>query len=111
MSTKPDSIVVTLTDAATIATDASLGDVFTVTLGGSRILGAPTNPKAGMKRTWRIRQDGSGSHTLTYNSVFRFSTTVVSPTLSTAAGKTDYIGAIYNEEDSKWDVVAVDLGH
>lgn len=103
--------VVTLTDAATIATDASLGDVFTVTLGGNRTLGAPTNPTNGQKCIWRIRQDATGSRTLAYNAAFRFSTSVTSPTLSLTAAKTDYIGAIYNSTDSKWDVVAVDLGH
>jgi hypothetical protein len=35
---------VTLTDAATITVDASLGDVYRVTLGGNRTLGAPSNP-------------------------------------------------------------------
>ena len=34
---------VTLTDAATIATDANLSNTFTVTLGGNRTLGNPTN--------------------------------------------------------------------
>ena len=45
------SAAVTLTDAATIATDASLGNLFRVTLGGNRTLGNPTNPVDGQKVT------------------------------------------------------------
>ena len=103
--------VVTLTDAATIATDASLGNVFTVTLGGNRTLGAPTNPTNGQRITYVIRQDATGSRTLGYNAAFRFSTTRPSPTLTTTAAKTDYLEFIYNSTDSKWDVVNIDLGH
>jgi len=86
--------VVTLTDAATIATDASLGNIFTVTLGGNRTLGTPTNPTDGQKAIWIVSQDATGTRTLAYSNVFSFGTDVTSPTLSTAAGKNDYIGAI-----------------
>lgn len=103
--------VVTLTDAATIATDASLGNVFAVTLGGNRTLGAPTNPVDGQEIHYRIRQDATGSRTLAYNAAFRYSTTRPSPTLSTTAAKVDYISFRYNSTDSKWDVFNIDLGH
>jgi hypothetical protein len=102
--------VVALTDAATIATDASLGNTFTVTLGGNRTLGAPTNPVSGQKIIYRVTQDGTGSRTLSYNAVFRFSTDVPSPTLSTAAGATDYLGFQYNAAAAKWDCLAVVKG-
>ena len=36
--------VVNLTDATTIAVDASLGNDFRVTLGGNRTVGTPANP-------------------------------------------------------------------
>jgi hypothetical protein len=100
-----------LSDAATIATDASTGTIFTVTLGGNRTLGAPTNPSSGQKVVWKIRQDGTGGRTLSYNAVFRFGNDVVSPTLSTSPNAVDYIGAIYNSTDAKWDVVAVARGY
>lgn len=104
-------VVSTLTDGANIATDAALGNVFTVTLAGNRTLDNPTNGVNGQKIVWRIRQDGTGSRTLAYGTAFRFGTDVTSPTLTTAANKTDYIGAIYNSTDSKWDVVAVAKGY
>ena len=95
--------VIPLTDAATIAVDASLGNLFTVTLGGNRTLGAPTNPKLGQMIVFRITQDGTGGRTLAYNAIYRFSTDIPSPTLSTGIGKTDYLGFIYNLAANKWD--------
>lgn len=82
-----------LTDAATIATDCSLSNVFTVTLGGNRTLGAPTNILAGATYIWIITQDGTGSRTLAYNSVFKWQGGV-SPTLTTTAAAKDMISAV-----------------
>jgi len=101
---------VALTDAANIATDASLGNTFTVTLGGNRNLSAPTNPTNNQKIVYKITQDGTGNRTLTFDAVFRFGLDVLSPTLSTGAGKTDYIGFIYNSAATKWDCLAVSKG-
>jgi hypothetical protein len=102
--------VVALTDAATIATDASLGNHFTVTLAGNRTLGNPTNPVDGQMVLYVIRQDATGSRTLAFGADFRATTDVALPTLSTAAAKTDYIGFRYNGTDSKWDCLSVVKG-
>lgn len=101
---------VALTDAATIAVDAARGNTFRVTLGGNRAMGAPTNPLKNQKIIFKIYQDGTGSRTLTWNAIFRFSTDIPSPTLSTAAGALDYVGFIYNEADNKWDCIALVQG-
>lgn len=100
---------VALTDAATIATDASLGDIFTVTLGGNRTLGTPTNPQDWQKAIWIFTQDGTGSRTLTLSSGFEVGDLDV--TLSTAAGAIDYLAAVYNPNDTKWHVVAFQIGY
>lgn len=84
---------VALTDAATIATDASLGNVFTVTLGGNRTLGAPTNLADGATYIWRITQDGTGSRTLAFASVFKFPGGI-DPTLTTTAAAVDIISGV-----------------
>ena len=99
--------VVALTDAATITTNAALGNIFTVTLGGNRTLGAPTNPTDGQKITYRIRQDATGSRTLSFNAVFNFGADLAGLTLSTSANAFDYIGCQYNGVTSKWDVLAI----
>jgi len=101
---------IALTDAATISVDASKGNLFTVTLGGNRTLGAPTNPKKGQMIVFRITQDGTGSRTLAYNAIYRFSTDIPSPTLSTGGGDVDYLGFIYNDADSKWDCIGKVFG-
>jgi hypothetical protein len=83
-------VYVTLTDAATIATDLSLGNQFQVTLGGNRTLGAPTNVVAGQSGVIRVVQDGTGSRTLAYNSVFKFPGGTA-PTLTTTANAVDLL--------------------
>jgi hypothetical protein len=102
---------VTLTDASTIATDAGLGNYFRVTLGGSRTLGNPTNPKDGQRVVWEIKQDGSGSKTLAYDTKFHFGTDVTGATLTVTASKTDYLTAVYNLVRDQWDVVDFKKGY
>lgn len=94
-----------LTDAANIATDASLSNNFTVTLAGNRNLSAPTNPTDKQKVVWEFKQDATGNRTLTFDAIFNFG---VFPTLvlSGGANKKDYMGAIYDSVTSTWDVVA-----
>jgi hypothetical protein len=87
---------VTLTDAATIATDAELGNVFEVTLDGNRTLGLPTNLVSGFTYMWIIKQDAvTGSRTLAYNAIFKFPGGAA-PTLSTGVGDVDIITAVYD---------------
>jgi hypothetical protein len=81
---------VTLTDAATVAVDLATGINFTVTLGGNRTLGAPSNTKNGQTGVIEIIQDGTGSRTLAYNAVWKFSTGTA-PTLTTTATYKDYL--------------------
>lgn len=102
---------VVLTDAATIATDASQGSLFRVTLGGNRTLGAPTNPTDGQRAIWEFIQDGTGSRTITLNAVFALGTDLTAITLSTTAAKRDFMGAIYNSTAAKWFVIAFMKGY
>lgn len=102
--------VVALTDAATIAVDASLGTEFTVTLGGNRIMGNPTNLTGGQVIIFRVKQDGTGSRTLTWGNKYRFSTDVAQPVLTLTAGQFDYIAFRYNAADDKLDCMAVNKG-
>lgn len=104
--------VVALTDGATPALDASLGNVFTLAAAGDRTIAVPTNATAGQKIVIRHLASG-GARTLSLNSGaggFRFGTDITALT-QTASGKIDYIGCIYNSTDSKWDVVAVVKGY
>jgi hypothetical protein len=102
---------VTLTDAATVATDASLGDYFRVTLGGNRTLGNPTNMIDGQRVIWEIIQDATGTRTITLGSAFALGTDIAAVTLTTTASKRDFLGAVYNSAAAKWYVVAFVKGY
>jgi hypothetical protein len=77
----------TLTDGATINWNTALGQIATVTLGGNRTMAAPTNLKVGTY-ILNVIQDGTGSRTITWNSVFKW-TAGVAPPLTTAANSRD----------------------
>jgi len=79
-----------LTDASTIAVDMSVGNNFSVTLGGNRTLGNPTNLTAGQSGVIFITQDGTGSRTLAYSSYWDFPA-ATAPTLTTTANAVDVI--------------------
>jgi hypothetical protein len=102
---------VTLADAATLATDASLGNHFRVTLGGNRTLGNPTNTTDGQKIMWEFIQDGTGNRTITLGSAFALGSDISSVTLSTTAGQRDFLGAVYNASATKWYVIAFVKGY
>lgn len=102
---------VLLTDAANIATNAAYGNgLFTVTLTNNRTMDNPTQPLHGQRITYRIKQDGTGSRTLTWGTAFRFPGGTA-PTLTTTANKIDYIEFQYDGIDSKWDCIRVALNY
>lgn len=82
----------TLVDAATIATNCNLGNIHTVTLGGNRTLGAPTELQQSTY-TWIIKQDGAPPRTLAYNAVFKWPGGSA-PVLSVTANAVDIITGV-----------------
>jgi hypothetical protein len=54
-----------LTDAATIATDASLSRRFTVSIAVARAMGVPTNAVDGDLRVWEVKNTSGGAVNLT----------------------------------------------
>ena len=85
----------TLTDGATIDWNAQSAPVAKVTLGGNRTLNAPTNGVAGQFISLLVIQDGTGSRTLTWNTVYEF-TADTAPTLTTTANYGDLFTFRYN---------------
>lgn len=101
---------VTLSDAATVATDASLGTLFRVTLGGDRTLGNPTNMSDGCVYTWEVKQDATGGRGLSFASKWDFGdlpTFYPTPT----AGATDVITARYHSSADKLRVLGYAGGY
>jgi hypothetical protein len=100
--------IASLTDAATIATDASAGKHFRVTITANRTLGVPTNPADGMHRIWEITASGANRDlalsTGTAGS-FELTTGVTSP-ITITSGATHFLGAIYNASRGRWTILA-----
>jgi hypothetical protein len=67
--------------------------------------GAPTGtPTQGQKIMVRVKDNGT-DRTLAWNAIYRASSDLSLPTV-TVAGKTMYLGFIYNSTDSKWDLLS-----
>jgi len=82
-----------LTDAATIAVDWNNSNVQSVTLGGNRTF-TFSNPKSGSRYLLMLKQDGTGSRTVTWPSIIWQGG--VAPVLTTTANKTDLITIVYD---------------
>ncbi len=81
---------VSLTDAASIALDLASGNHFHVQLGGNRTLAAPTGATEGRVGHIYLYQDGTGTRTLSYNTVWKFAGGTA-PTLTTSINSTDML--------------------
>jgi len=89
--------IMTLTDATTITMNLAQTNNFTVTLGGNRTLANATNFNAGQSGFLVIRQDGTGSRTLSFGLGWRF-TSNAAPSLTTTASAVDLL--VYSSRDS-----------
>ena len=88
--------LVTLTDGASIATDASTGTTFMVTVTATaRVMAAPTNLVAGETYRWIIKQGGAGSYTVTFNAIWKW-TAGSAPAVNTATGTYAVITSTYD---------------
>lgn len=108
----PMSPPVGLTDGTTVATDASLGNLFRVTVAGDRTLAAPTSPADGQRAVWQVTASG-GSRTVTLATGaggFVLGTDISAIT-ATPTDTTDFIGAIYDGSADRWRVVAYAKGY
>lgn len=96
--------VVTATDDATAVIDCDVTDQYQLTAVANAteftVTGTPTN---GQKLIVRLKDAGAGK-ALTWTGFTAIGVTL--PT-TTVAGKTHYIGCIYNSAASTWDAVAV----
>lgn len=89
---------VALTDGATVAVDASMSNNYRLILGGNRTLANPTNLSDGMVLNFKIKQDGTGSRTLAYDTKYKFPGGST-PTLTTTASRVDLLCCVYDGTD------------
>ena len=101
-----DPRVSSAASTASLTPDISSYDQYCLTAQAAGLtVNAPTGtPVDGNKLTFRILDNG-GSQTISWNATY----TAIGVTLPTAttAGKTTYVGCIYNANNTRWDVVAV----
>jgi hypothetical protein len=93
------------TSSSTPTADADSHDQYNLTAQTvGMTFGSPTGtPTDGQKIMYRVYT--ASAQTVAFNAIFR-AMGVTLPT-TTVAGKTLYIGTIYNAADTKWDVIAV----
>lgn len=97
--------------SGTINTDASLGDIFDITLTASGTLANPTNPADGQSLRWRIFHDDDNL-VLNFDNEFNIPSSATSPLpISSTSGSMDLLGATYDSSRSKWDIVAFVPGY
>ena len=98
-----ETINVIASSTATTAIDVSLGNVVDMTLDNSPTL-TFTNPAptgTGGSFTLMLRQDGSGSRTVTWPGSVRWAA-ATAPTLTTTASRVDIITFVTMDEGTKW---------
>jgi hypothetical protein len=95
--------VVALTYTSTLSPNADTSDIATITLAGNPTINAPLGTVTdGQKIEMHLKQDATGSRTVTWASNYSFATGLPAPTLSTAANATDILGFRYSAASSKW---------
>jgi hypothetical protein len=103
--------IVALTDAATVATDASLGVHFRLaSMAADRTLGTPSNPTDGQRAIWEISPGATNRRiTLTQGSLDAFEPSVVAPAafLDIPANSVGVIAATYLLARRRWLVLAM----
>jgi hypothetical protein len=103
---------VAMADAAAVTPTSDTADINTLVstqVAGTLTVNAPSGtPTDGQKLVLRLKS--TNAQTYSFNATYAFSTTVTAPT-TLAAGKTDYLGLMWDATNTKWDVCAVDQGH
>ena len=99
-----------LTDGAVILADCTTGTHFTVTLGATGRTLTLVNPAAGQIVTVEVKQDATGSRTITtYNGTHPNAgvdtvawASATAPTLTTTAAAIDVLRFTYNPTAARW---------
>ncbi len=88
--------------AGTATPNCALSNVFEIAATQNFTLANPINPLSGQTMLIRIRQDATGSRTVTLGSKYRFAGGAA-PSFSAAANARDLLSAAYDVTDDRWD--------
>jgi hypothetical protein len=100
--------VTSITSNATWSPSADNDDIYIITAQGAAVttISNPSGtPTQGQKLMIRVKDDGTARALTWSGTQWRASTDLALPT-TTTAGKTMYLGFIWNATDSKWDLVS-----
>jgi hypothetical protein len=104
--------VVAVADANSITPNADTSDI--VTQANTQAIGTLTmNAPSGSAVNGQalvIRISSTAVQTFAWNAIYQGSTDLTLPTATSGAGKTDYLGFIYNSTTSKWQALAKNFG-
>jgi len=106
------SRVVTLSDSTSVTFNADTTDTATqnnTQSAGTLTINAPTGTSTnGQKILFRLKS--VNVQTFSWNGIFQGSTDLSLPTTSTGSSKYDYMGFIYNSDNTKWQIIASVFG-
>lgn len=103
---------VTVADAASITVNADTTDVAyqnNTQSAGTLTINAPTGTLVDSQK-FILRIKSANVQTFSWNGIFAGSTDGSLPTSTTGTSKTDYMGFIYMNEDTKWHMIAKNFG-
>jgi hypothetical protein len=105
--------VVVITDGTTVTMNADTTDMATQSnsqTAGILTIASPTGtPSNGQKLILRLLS--ANTQTFSWNSAFQGSTDLALPTASSGSNKYDYMGFIWNSTNSKWQMLAKNMGY
>lgn len=104
------TLAYTASTATPVTPNAANIVVYNVTVNANLTINGPTSGYAGQKLLFQLHNDAS--HAVTFQTgatgSFRFGADITAYTAT--ASKTDYVGAVYNSTDNKWDIVSLIQG-
>lgn len=104
--------VVTVADATSITPNADTSDIVVqanTQAIGTLTVNAPTGSVVN-GQALVIRISSAAVQTFSWNAIYQGSTDLSLPTDTSGAGKTDYLGFIYNSTAAKWQILAKNFG-
>jgi hypothetical protein len=104
--------VVTITDATSITANCDTTDLAIQTntqVAGTLTINAPTGTATNGQKLV-IRLLSSNVQTISCNTIFSGSSDLPLPSASSGSNKYDYLGFIYNTDNSKWQLLAKNFG-
>ena len=97
-----------ISSAATVTPNALTDDAVKITaLAVNVTINAPSGTPSPMQELiFRIKDNGSAARTITWDAIYRTSTDLPLPGLTTVA-RTIYLKFIYNSDDTRWDLIGL----